>query len=249
MTERTPPLAGRLALVTGASRRLGRAIAEGLADAGADVALHCRNDRAGAEEAAAAIRARGRRAWVFAADLADAEAAAALAEEVEAAAGPLYLLVNNAATFRKTPLETLRPEDFDEFMGANARSVYVLSLVLGRRMKARGEGVIVNLADVAGLRPWPSFVPYSASKAAVVSLTLGMARLLAPEVRVNAIAPGPMLPPAGEPPEQGEQAVRATLLGRWGNPRDVAEAAVYLATAPYVTGVILPVDGGRSVGA
>jgi NAD(P)-dependent dehydrogenase (short-subunit alcohol dehydrogenase family) len=97
------------------------------------------------------------------------------------------------------------------------------------------------------MRAWPGYVPYSASKAAVISLTQGFAKTLAPEVTVNAIAPGPMLPPAGATKEQGEAAVATTLLKRWGDPQDIADAVVYLAGAPYVTGVVLPVDGGRSI--
>jgi len=238
----------RRALVTGASRRLGRAIALRLAEAGADVVLHFRSDEAGARDTAEEIReVHGRQAVVLQADLADPDAARNLVVEAEAALGPLDLLVNNAAIFVRTPLDTMTPEDFDGHMEANARSVYVLSLEAGRRMKARGHGCIVNLADVAGIRPWPAYVPYSASKGAVWNLTLGFARALAPEVRVNGIAPGPMLPPAGESPEQGEKAVANTLLGRWGEPRDIAEAVLFLATTGYVTGVVLPVDGGRSI--
>ena len=238
------PLAGEKALVTGASRRLGAAIALRLARDGAQVALHYRSDRTGAEATAAAIGASGP---VLQADLADAQACARLVAQADEALGGLTLLVNNAATFRRTPLDELEVADFDHFMQSNARSVYVLSLVAGRLFKSRGRGCIVNLADVAGLSPWPAFIPYSASKAAVVSLTKGFAKALAPEVRVNAVAPGPVLPPAGEPPEQGEQAVAATLLKRWGSAGDVAAAVAFLAGTPYMTGQVLPVDGGRSV--
>jgi len=247
MTAGARRLDGARALVTGASRRLGRAIAERLAAAGADLALHYREDEAGARAAAAAIEAAGRRAVLLEADLADADACARLVEQADEALGGLTLLVHNAATFARTPLDAMDASDFDRFMAVNARSVYVTSLVAGRLFKARGGGCIVNLADVAGLSPWPGYVPYSASKAAVVSLTKGFAKLLAPEVRVNAVAPGPVLPPVGEPPERGEQAVAATLLKRWGAPGDVAEAVLFLATAAYVTGQVLPVDGGRSV--
>lgn len=239
-----PNLAGERALVTGGSRRLGRAIAERLAADGAEVALHYRSDKAGAEATAAAI---GKGSPIFQADLADADACERLVAEADEALGGMTLLVNNAATFHKTPLDAMQLGDFDHFMGANARSVYVLSLVAGRLMKSRGRGCIVNLADIAGLVPWAGFVPYSASKAAVVSLTKGFAKALAPEVRVNAVAPGPVLPPAGEPPEQGEKAVAQTLLKRWGSADDIAAAVAFLAHTPYMTGQVLPVDGGRSV--
>lgn len=241
------PLLGRRILVTGGSRRLGRAMALRLGDAGAEVAVHYRSDEEGAKRTILDLRARGVRAASFAADLADAEACASLIEKVEADLGPLDVLVNNAAMFERTPLDSMDVDDFDRHLNANARSVYLLSMHAGRLMKARGYGVILNLADVAGFRPWPAYIPYSASKGAVVNLTRGFARALAPQVRVNAIAPGPMLPPAGESPEQGEKAVANTLLARWGAPSDIAEAALYLITASYVTGVVLAVDGGRSL--
>lgn len=242
-----PERGRKRALVTGGTRRLGRAIVEGLAAHAFDVAVHYRSDESGAREVLDALRAAGAEGVALQADLAEPEACGRLVEAAEDALGGLDLLVNNAAIFERTPLDTMNADDFDRHWNANARSVYLLTLDAGRRMKARGRGVVVNIADTAGLRPWPAFIPYSASKAAVVSLTLGFARALAPEVRVNAIAPGPMLPPAGTSPEQGEKAVAGTLLKRWGEPRDIADAVVYLATAPYVTGVVLPVDGGRSL--
>ncbi|MHC5010688.1 MAG: SDR family NAD(P)-dependent oxidoreductase [Planctomycetota bacterium] len=240
-------LRGRRVLVTGASRRLGRAVAETLAASGMDVVVHYRGDEAGAREVVEAVRATGVRSEALQADLSDAQACADLVERATDVLGGLDALVNNAAMFERTPLETMSAEDFDRHMAVNGRAVYLLSLHAGRRFKAQGAGTIVNLADVAGLRPWPAYVPYSASKAVVVSLTQSMARLLAPEVRVNAVAPGPMLPPAGGTAEEGEAAVAATLLRRWGRPDDVAGAVRYLLAAPYVTGVVLPVDGGRSV--
>lgn len=245
MAEEGRALAGRRALVTGAARRLGRATAERLASAGADVAVHYRSDETGARETVALLRRAGVRAESLRADLADPDACRRLVEEAEAFLGGLDLLVNNAATYARTPLATMDASDFDRHMAVNARPVYLLCLHAGRRMKARGEGAIVNLADVAGLEPWPNHIPYSASKAVVVSLTRGFAKALAPEVRVNAVAPGPILPADGHPPESGEAAVRATLLGRWGRPEDVADAVLFLAASPYVTGVVLPVDGGR----
>jgi NAD(P)-dependent dehydrogenase (short-subunit alcohol dehydrogenase family) len=236
------------ALVTGSSRRLGRAIALRLGAAGADVAVHYRTDEEGARRTAAEIEALGVRASCHQADLADPDGCRRLVEEADGALDGLTLLVNNAATFHRTPLDTMDVEDFDHHMDANARSVYLLSLHAGRLFAARRAGAIVNIADVAGLSPWSGYVPYSASKAAVVSLTKGFAKALAPHVRVNAVAPGPVLPPADAEPEQGEAAVARTLLKRWGSPDDVAAAVLFLATASYVTGQVLAVDGGRSVG-
>ena len=243
----SPFLEGRRALVTGASDRLGRALACALASAGADVAVHYRSNAAGAQDTAARIRATGRRAVLVQADLTDAEQAVRVLTGAQAALGGLDLLVNSAAIFERTPLETMTVADFDRHMAANARSVYVLTLAAGRAMKAAGSGDIVNLACVSAERPYPAYVPYSASKAAVVNLTRGFAKVLAPEVRVNAIAPGPILPAASEAPGQGEQAVKATLLERWGSPDDIVGALLFFLRATYVTGFTLAVDGGRSI--
>jgi len=222
-------------------------VALALAGAGADLALHHRSDEAGLLDTAASVREAGAKAVILRADLTDAAACARLAEEAHVALGGLDVLVNNAAIFERTPLEELTAEAFDRHMAVNARSVYALTLAAGRRMKSDGGGAIVNLACISAWRPYPAYVPYSASKAAVVSLTRGFARILAPEVRVNGIAPGPILPAAGEAPGQGAQAVDETLLRRWGTPEDIAAACLFLLRARYVTGFTLAVDGGRSI--
>jgi pteridine reductase len=242
--ERT--LAGRAALVTGASRRLGRAIALRLADAGASLVLHAFRDLEGARRLARALEARGTRATALAADLTQEHDVRGLVRAAWDAHGALDLVVNNAGGFERTPLETLDAAAFDRAMAVNARSVFLVSTEAGRLMVARGQGAIVNLACVSGLRAWGRYIPYSASKAAVVSLTQGFARALAPHVRVNAVAPGPVLAPDDLPPEAAEAIARTTLLGRWGTAHDIAEAVLFLATQPWLTGVVLPVDGGRS---
>lgn len=247
MAAPTPgPLQGHAALVTGASRRLGRAIAERLAAAGANVALHAHSDRSGAESLAGALRAQGHRALALTADLREEHEAARLVEEAWTAFDGLDLVVNNVGLFERTPLADLDVASFDRLVTLNARTVYLISTLAGRRMKARGRGAIVNLACVSGLRAWGGAIAYSASKAAVLSLTQGFARALAPEVRVNAVAPGPVLEPDAMPTSERERIAATTLLARWGTPQDVAEAVLLLATQPWLTGVVLPVDGGRS---
>lgn len=218
-----------------------------LAEAGADVAIHFRSNADGAAETAERVRAAGRTTACLQGDLARPEDCRRVLAEATQALGGLDLLVNNAAIFDRTPLDSMTVDDFDRHMAVNARSVYTLTLEAGRAMKAAGRGDIVNLACVSAERPYPGYVPYSASKAAVVSLTKGFALMLAPRVRVNAIAPGPILPAAGEDPAQGERAVAATLLGRWGTPADIAAALLFLLRAKYITGYTLPVDGGRSI--
>ena len=241
------PLAGRKALVTGASRRLGRAMTLALAQAGADVIVHHRSDASGAETTAADVRESGVRAEVMQADLGEASACTALVDASREALGGLDLLVNNAAIFERTPLEVLKPEDFDLHMRVNAASVHALSLHAGRHMLASGGGDIVNIACVAAWRPYKAYVPYSASKAAVMNLTQGFAKLFAPTVRVNAIAPGPILPPAGADEAQAAAAAESTLLKRYGHPDDIAAALLFFLRASYVTGFTLAVDGGRSI--
>jgi len=238
------------ALVTGASRRIGRAIALACARNGHSVAVHHGRDADGAARTVTDIVALGRRAVAVGADLSDPEACVALVRAAERELGPLDLLVNNAAVFLRAS-ETAGPaDDLDRHMAVNARAVAVLCAEAGSGMRARGAGAIVNVTDVAGLTPWSAYPGYSASKAAAIALTRAFARSLAPQVRVNAVAPGPILPPAtpgGEDRAQGEAAVRATLLGRYGSPEDVAEAVCFLAAAPYVTGLVLCVDGGRTL--
>jgi len=240
------PLEGRTALVTGASRRLGRAIAERLHSAGARLALHAHTDAAGLKAAERALSGPAGPAVSFTADLRDARAAEELVEKAWKALDGLDLLVNNVGVFERTPWRTLDADAFDRAMAVNARPVFLLSLAAGRRMKERGHGAIVNVACASGLKPWGGYVPYSASKAAVVSLTQGFAKAFAPEVRVNAVAPGPVLAPEAMDEAQRAAAAATTLLKRWGGPSDVAEAVLLLATQPWLTGVILPVDGGRT---
>ncbi len=248
----TPPLVGRKALVTGGSRRLGRAIALCLGSAGASVAVHYRSDRDGAEETVALLEESRESNWGAVAslcdgDLTDEVACERLIEVTHESLGGIDILINNAAIFERTPLDAMTVADFDLHMAANARSVYALSLHAGRVMRAGDGGAIVNIADVAGHSPWPGYVPYSASKAAVINLTKGFAKALAPTVRANCIAPGAMLPPAGGADDQGEKAVAASLLKRWGSAEDIAHAALFLVRAEYLTGVVLNVDGGRSL--
>ncbi len=240
-------LRGRRALVTAGSGRLGRAMVLALAGAGADVVVHFRSDEAGALRTRDDAQALGVSATIAPADLAEDGACEALVATAHTALGGLDILVNNAAIFERTPLMSLQTQDFDRHMRINARTVHALSLAAGTRMRGERGGDIVNMACVSAFRPFAGFVPYSASKAAVVSLTQGFAKLLAPTVRVNAIAPGPVLPPAGADAAQGERAIAATLLKRWGSPDDITAALLFLLRATYVTGYTLPVDGGRTI--
>lgn len=245
-TVKPNDLAGQVALVTGAGVRLGRAIALSLAQSGCDLVLHCRDSRKEADALAKEIRTMGRRAVVLRADLSRAADVKTLAKKAEAAFGHVDILINSAAVFWPTELEKLTVAELDAFLNVNLKAPYILSSEIGRRMKKRGFGTIVNLACLSGLKAWKKFVPYSISKAGVISLTVGMAKLLGPEVRVNAVAPGTVLPPEGMSAKE-LKAIRERLpLQRLGQPDDIVCAVQYLVGASFVTGQVLAVDGGRS---
>lgn len=242
-------VAGRSALVTGAGRRIGRAIAERLAASGARVAVHYHKSRADAEAVAAAIRSRGGEAESFTADLAEARQVTGLADAVSARLGPIDILVNNASVFYRTPLTELGERVWDENLAVNVKAPYLLALRLGRVMQARGLGKIINIGDGGAERPYRDHLPYCVSKAALVALTEGLAKALAPAVQVNCIAPGPILPAVDSSAEEQAAIVRRTLLKRFGSPDDIAAAVLFLVEgSDYVTGTTLVVDGGRALG-
>lgn len=240
-------LAGRAALVTGAGRRVGQAIALGLARAGCDVAVHVHGTGDGGADTVKQIRALGRKAEALAADLREAAAAAALAARAAALlGGRLDILVNSAAIMVKQGVTEVTPESWDQTLDLNLRApFFVTQGALPYLRKSRGR--VVNLADVAGFEPWPQYVPHCVSKAGVVMLTKGLARALAPDITVNAVAPGAVLLPDEWDAKTQAHFAETTPLGRLGSPEDVVQAVVYLLTADYVTGTVLIVDGGRVI--
>lgn len=241
------PLAGRTALVTGAGKRIGRAIARTLAEAGADIVVHVNRSTSEGEQAAEEIRALGRRAVVVQADQRNVPEIQAACERAATELGPVDHLVLSAAIWPHVELDETSQEDFDLALEVNLRGPFFWARFLGPRMRTRG-GSITAIADVAHDRPWPASLPYCMAKAGVVSMTYGLARALAPQVRVNAIGPGPILFPPDYPEERKREDVSATLLGREGSPEDIAGAVLYLTTSTNVTGVMLPVDGGYRFG-
>jgi pteridine reductase len=243
------PLAGKAVLVTGAARRVGAVIAAAFHAAGARVAVHYRNSAAEAEALVARMNAaRADSARALRADLADPDAAPPLVAAVVRAFGRLDVLVNNASTFYPTPVGAITPDQFDDLVGSNLRAPLFLSQAAAPEL-ARREGLILNLADIHGLRPLGKHAVYCAAKAGLVMLTRALARDLGPAIRVNAIAPGPVLwPENGVDAGLRERIVSRTALKRAGSPEDVAQAAVFFATeAPFVTGQVLAIDGGRLV--
>jgi NAD(P)-dependent dehydrogenase (short-subunit alcohol dehydrogenase family) len=238
-----PRLAGRIAVVTGGGRGLGRALVRALAGEGADVAFSYRESRRGALEEAEAVRRLGRRAFAGPADARVPGEIAAFVDEAAAALGGLDFLVNNVGVFRRTPLEELSEEVLDEAFDVNVKAAVVASRAAAPHMQRRGAGAIVNIASLGGLRPWRAHVAYCASKAALVMATQCLALALAPQIRVNAVAPGILEPPGA--PETLKQRVPAE---RFGTLAEVVETVVFLlAGSPYTTGEVVRVDGGRGL--
>lgn len=236
----------RVALVTGAGRRLGRAIAEALGARGYRVAVHHRASADGARETVAAVRAAGGDAHGFPADLAERGAPARLVEQVADHFGALDLLVNSAAVMERTPVGDVTEDAWDAMFALNLRAPFFLAQAAAPHL-ARTRGGIVNLADLAAFETWPAYVPHGITKAGVVQLTRALARALAPDVRVNAVAPGAVLLPDDWPVESAERLAATTPLRRIGEPADVVAAVLYLVDATYVTGQTIIVDGGRHV--
>ena len=239
-------LEGRVALVTGAGRRVGRAIALALAARGMRVEVHFSESASGAADTVAQIRAAGGTASAARADLTSVHEAERLVDDVIAAQGELAVLVNSAAMMRRTPVGETSVADWDAMQALNVRAPYFLAQRAAPALRA-ARGSIVNIADLAAFEAWPAYVPHSMTKAAVVQMTRGLARALAPEVRVNAISPGVVLLPEGWSEEDAERLRGTTPLGRLGAPEDVTQAVLYLLDAEYVTGETIRVDGGRHI--
>lgn len=235
---------GKTALVTGGAHRVGRALALALARAGSDVAVHYHDSADEAASTVGEIEALGVRAIALPADLADPSAPAALVAAVEERLGRLDILVNSASLFESSPFEEITAGDWDRVMAVNLRAPFLLTRAAAPLLRREG-GVVVNIADLAGLRPWPSFAHHGVSKAGLIHLTKTAARSLATKIRVNCIVPGTVLPPAGYTEAQVEQSVERTVLKRIGSPDDVSEALLFLVRSDFATGSIVVVDGGR----
>ena len=246
MPMREDDLTGRVALVTGAAHRLGAAIARQLHAGGADVAIHYHRSQAAAEALAEELEARGPgRARVFGCALEEVDNLGPLVESVVASLGGLDILFNNAARFYATPVSEVSESAWDDLMGTNLKAPFFLAQAAQEDLAAR-EGCIVNLADVYAERPLGHHPVYTISKGGVVTLTRALARELGPTVRVNAVAPGAALwPEEGLSEADKEHILRSTALRRPGGAEPIAEAVHFLATADYITGQVLGIEGGR----
>jgi len=242
-------LDGKVAMVTGAAKRVGRTIALAFAAKGARVAVHYHTSVADARRVAAAVKSlSGADAEVFRADLGDPGAPAKLADAVARRFGRIDVLVNSASLYDKTPFAAATPDDWDRQMAVNARAPFFLAQACAPWLRKSGEGCVINVADWSAHRPYADYAPYCASKAALLCVNKSLAKALAPDVRVNAVLPGPVLLPEGMGEAERRKIADATLLKRLGSPEAIARACLFLAdSADYTTGAELTVDGGRFV--
>jgi len=243
------PLAGRCVLVTGGAKRLGAAIGRRLHAAGASIVVHYHQSRPAADALVAEFEAaRPGSALAVRADLHDVEHLPALVDAALERFGRLDVLVNNASTFYPTPVGTVTLRQFDDLVGTNLRAPLFLSQAAAPALR-ESQGLVLNMVDIHGRRPLKAHPVYSAAKAGLVMLTMSLARELGPEVRVNAIAPGPVLWPERDlDPALKDEIIARTALKRSGSPDDIARTAYFLAAeAPYITGQVIAVDGGRSL--
>jgi NAD(P)-dependent dehydrogenase (short-subunit alcohol dehydrogenase family) len=235
----------RTVLVTGAAKRLGRAIALHLAKSGWSVAVHYNQSQAEAEETVATIHEMGLHAAALEADLSSEDDTQRLIGRANAALGPLTALINNASVFENDTLATMTRMSWERHMETNLRAPLVLSQNFAEQLPSYAEGAIVNLLDQRLFKPTPQFLSYSASKAGLHWLTHVLAQALAPRIRVNAVAPGPTLRNTRQSEAHFKRQQSATVLGRGASPDDVSAAVQYLLEARAVTGQTIAVDGGQ----
>jgi pteridine reductase len=241
-------LKGKVALVTGAGRRVGRAIALALASRGAAIAMHYRNSRAEADSLAAEITSKGGRAQGFRADLEKVADIEAMVAAALAALGRIDILVNSASVFVRKPIDEVTERDWDVALDTNLKAPFFLSKLAGAAMRRQGAGKIVNIGDWAGIRPYNNHLPYVVSKTGIIGLTRALAKALAPEVQVNCVALGPVMAPEDYSAEEVARLVNATLTKKMGSPEDVARAVLFFCEGTdFATGATLLLDGGRLI--
>ncbi len=232
----------RIAFITGSGRRLGRQTAYALADAGYDIILHANDSVEGMEAAATQIRNRGRVVHAVRGDLRKVEEIRRMGAEIAAITGGLDLLVNNAGVFPSAAFDDVTEEIWDQAQEVNCKSVFFMTQSLAPLLRSV-HGSVVNIASAGGFEPWNNHIPYNVSKAGVIMLTRALAKALAPDVRVNAVAPGIIIVPGEE--ELDHIPASRFPMQRYGTPQDLADAVLFLAEGTaYITGHVLPVAGG-----
>lgn len=237
-------LEGRVALVTGGAKRIGRSIVEKLAAEGADIVINYASSQVEAESLASDVRKLGRRALAIPANVSKKQDVQRMFQTIEREFSRLDILVNNAGMFFTADFLDLTEEQWDTIMSTNLKSQFLCAQAAAPLLKKSGHGRIINISSLGGMLPWPKFTHYCVSKAGVIMLTRCLARALAPEILVNSIAPGTIQFPGEEP---DEEYINRAPLHRTGKGSEIAEAVFFFATSDFVTGQILAVDGGRSL--
>ena len=238
-------LKGKVAIVTGAGRRIGRAIALDLSAHGATIAVHYRTSHAEADAVVAEIARKHGKAHAFRANLEHVPEIEKMVSEILSAFGRIDILVNSASTFTRKPLEEITERDWDSNLDTNLKAPFFLSKFAALAMCKQGTGKIINIGDWAGIRPYKDYLPYSVSKSGLIGLTQALAKALAPEVQVNCIALGLVMPPEEYSKDEVAKLVARTLTKKIGSPEDVARAVIFFCETDFATGAILPLEGGR----
>ncbi len=242
-------LEGRVVLVTGGAKRIGRAIAVALAKRRARIVISYRTSARDARRTVKELERHGAPdALAVHADLSNSAEVKQLMARIQRRFRGLDVVVNSAANFERTPWATLTARHWDAALGTNLKGPFLCALYASRLMKQRGGGKIINLADWAGVRPYRDYLPYCVSKAGVIGLTKALAKELAPSIQVNAIAPGPILPPAGMSRAECSHISQRVPLARWGSPQDIANTVLFLIEGTdFMTGSTVFVDGGQLI--
>jgi pteridine reductase len=238
-------LKGKVALVTGAARRIGRAIALELSTHSTSIAVHYRTSQSEADSLVAEITTKGGNAQAFPANLERVAEIEQMVTKVLDAFGRIDILVNSASIFAPIPLTEITERDWDANLDTNLKAPFFLSKFAAVAMRQQGAGKIINLGDWAGIRPYKDYLPYSVSKSGLIGLTKALAKELAPEVQVNCIALGMVIPPENYSKKEVERLISRTLTKKMGTPEDVARAVVFFCETDFATGTILPLEGGR----
>ena len=244
--EQPMKLKGKVAVVTGGAKRIGREIAVALAARGCHVAITYNRSRAEAQAAVSKIRTHRVKAAAFQVDQRHFAAVRDAVREIHAEFGRIDILINNASSFYPTPWDRVTDLQWEDLLKTNLTGPWWFAQAVGPIMKRQKGGKIINMADVSVFSPWPDYLPYCVAKGGLVTLTKGLAKVLAPHVQVNAIAPGPILLPPDISAAEKKRVLDRTLLKRVGSPQDIVQAVLFfLEGSDFVTGVLLPVDGGR----
>jgi len=248
ISDSAPQSQPRSALITGAAKRLGRAIALAMAEQGWDIAIHYHQSRDAAEATAAEIRARGRRAWLIQADLSREAEVTRIFPELNAACGPLHCLFNNASVFEMDKVDTATRESWDRHIETNLRAPLVLSQAFAQQLPPDSDGNIINMLDHRVWKLTPYFLSYTVAKMGLWTLTRTLALGLAPRIRVNGIGPGPTLPSPRQSEEHFQAQSAAMPLGHGATAEEIAAGVLYILSARSMTGQMIALDGGEHLG-